>query len=267
METKPSKNYYFISGLPRSGSTLLANILAQNPRFYASSTSGILDIIFGVRNSWDNLVEFKASPNPEAKKRVMCGILENYYADVPQPVIFDKSRGWLSLIEMAEYILDQKVKILVPVRDVRDVLASFEKLWRNASKESQVATEPGRYFEFQSVQGRVKVWAEGDQPFGLAYKRIVDAIQRGFADRMYFVKFEDLTTNPQETLEKIYTFLGEEPFKHDFDNVEQVTFEDDSVHGFKDLHKIRKKVEPMKPQWPTVLGRFAEEYSKFNIWD
>ena len=46
-------------------------------------------------------------------------------------------------------------------------------------------------------------------------------------------------------------FLGEEPFKHDFDHVEQLTFEDDYAHGFKDLHKIRAKVEPQGPSWAT----------------
>ncbi|MEG4005469.1 sulfotransferase [Microcoleus sp. Pol11C1] len=32
---------YFISGLPRSGSTLLAALLRQNPRFYSAMTSPV----------------------------------------------------------------------------------------------------------------------------------------------------------------------------------------------------------------------------------
>jgi len=38
---KPSKTFHFISGLPRSGSTLLSAILRQNPRFYAGMTSPV----------------------------------------------------------------------------------------------------------------------------------------------------------------------------------------------------------------------------------
>ena len=38
-----STSTHFISGLPRSGSTLLANLLAQNPRFHSTATSGILN--------------------------------------------------------------------------------------------------------------------------------------------------------------------------------------------------------------------------------
>lgn len=261
------KTYHFISGLPRSGSTLLANILAQNPRFFSSSTSGILDVIFGVRNSWDKLIEFQSSPNPMAKQRVMQGILENYYSDRPEEIIFDKSRGWLSLIEMAEYILGRKVKILVPVRDMRDVIASFEKLWRLNSTSSQLETEQARYFEYQTIMGRTKVLLEGTQPLGLAYNRLKDALDRGFRDRLHFVRFEDLTTNPEATLRGIYAFLEEEPFIHDFNNVIQVTHEDDSVHGIKGLHDIRTTVEPMKPQWPSILGKWVEPYSQLNIWD
>lgn len=223
--------------------------------------------MFGVRNSWDALVEFKAHPNPEAKVRVLRGILENYYADIEKPVIFDKSRGWLAYIEMAEHILDGNAKILVPVRDIRDVMASFEKLWRKTSKEGQVGVEKERYFDFQTIEGRAKIWLEANQPIGLAFNRIKDALQRGFKDRLHFVHFEELTSDPAIALAKIYNFLNEDAFVHDFNNVKQVTWEDDSVHGFKGLHDIRTKVEPMKPQWPTVLGKWAEPYSQFNIWD
>lgn len=263
---KNEKSFYFIAGLPRSGSTLLANILAQNPRFHTTSTSGIMDVMFGVRNTWDKLIEFQANPNDEAKIRVLRGILESYYSDIDKPIVFDKCRGWLSLLEMAENVLGHKAKVLVPVRDMRDILSSFEKLWRNTSKTSQIVQESVNYFRFQTVQGRCEVWLSPEQPVGLAYNRITDALVRGFSDRMFFVDFDDLTARPEQAMEGIYKFLGEPKFKHDFDHVEQVTWEDDSVHGLKGLHDIRTKVEPMEPQWPKVLGPFAEQYGKLNFW-
>ena len=264
--SKEEKTFYFIAGLPRSGSTLLANILAQNPRFHTTSTSGIMDVMFGVRNSWDKLVEFQATPNEEAKIRVLRGILESYYADIEKPVVFDKCRGWLSLLEMAETVLGYKAKVLVPVRDIRDVLASFEKLWRDSSRTGQVVQESSNYFKFQTAQGRCDTWLAPDQPVGLAYNRITDALVRGFTDRMFFVDFDDLTGKPEQAMKSIYEFLGEEKFTHNFDHVEQVTWEDDTVHGFKGLHNIRSKVAPLPTQWPTVLGPFAEQYSKLNFW-
>jgi len=261
-----NKKYYFISGLPRSGSTLLCNILAQNPRFHATGTSGIMDIMFGVRNSWNNLVEFKAAPNDAGLKRVLKGILENFYADIDKPVIFDKCRGWTSLITMAEEAIGEKAKILVPVRDMRDVLASFEKLWRENSGTTQIAQESMNYFKFQTVEGRTDVWMQADQPVGLSYNRITDAIKRGLGDRMFLIDFDDMTTDPKGTFKKIYEFLGEEYYEHNFDHVEQVTWEDDSIHGFKNLHTIRNKVEPIPPRWPKVLGSFAEKFGTLNFW-
>lgn len=266
-KNKTSKSYYFLGGLPRSGSTLLCNILAQNPRFHTTSTSGIMDIMFLVRNNWDKFIEFQATPNEPGKVRVLRGIIESFYSDIDKPVIIDKSRGWIAHLEMAEEVLGHKAKVIVPVRDMRDVVASFEKLWRKTSTTKQIKQEQDNYFKFQTVEGRSEVWLQNNQPAGLAYNRIKDALVRGFGDRMLFVDFDKLTSDPENQMKRIYDFLGEEYFKHDFDYVKQVTWEDDNVHGFVGLHDIRNKVEPMKSQWLEILGPFAEKFGKLNFWD
>ena len=111
-----NKTYHFVSGMPRAGSTLLMNILGQNPRFHVTATSGIVDVISAIRNGWDKVQEFQAVRDEEGKLRVMRGILESFYANVEKPVLFDKSRGWLPVLEMAEAMLGHPVKVLVPVR-------------------------------------------------------------------------------------------------------------------------------------------------------
>lgn len=252
--------------MPRAGSTLLMNILAQNPRFHTTGTSGVMDLMFGTQNQWDNLIEFRAAPNDSAKLRVLRGMLENYYSDTTKPVVFDKCRGWLAYLEIAETILERKAKVLVPVRDIRDILASFEKLYRQESKTHTIMSGHPNYFKRQTVEGRTEILMNESMPVGLAYNRVKDAIARGFRDRMYFVHFEKLTSEPEAELKRIYEFLGEKPFKHDFDNVKQVTWEDDTVHGIKGLHDIRGKVEPMESQWQRVLGDFAEPLGKLNFW-
>ena len=262
------RKFCFLGGLPRAGSTLLCNILAQNPRIYATHTSGCMDVMFMVRNNWNQMIEHQAHPNDEAQRRVLRGILHNYYDDVERPVVIDKCRGWVSLIEMAEFALNQQIKIIVPVRDIRDVLASFEKLHRATQPHSRTPGEVDNYFQFQSADGRCAFWMRNDQTVGLAVNRIGDALTRGFRDRMHFVPFAALTARPAETLAAVYNFLGEPPFPHDFNCVEQVTWEDDSVHGFRGLHDIRPKVEAVSPQWQTVLGEFVSKYAGCNrIWE
>jgi len=262
-----NKQFCFISGLPRSGSTLLCNILNQNPRFHATSTSGVLDMLLAIRNNWNNIVEFKATRNDFAKMRVLRAMLQAFYADIDKAVIFDKSRGWPGFLEMAESLLGSKAKVLVPVRDIRDVLSSFEKLWRKESKSGQIEQEKSNFLKFQTVEGRCEIFMNTNQPVGSAYNRVKDALARGFADRMYFIFFDELTTNPEETMRGVYEFLGEKYYDHDFSNVEQTTHEDDFFHGFKDLHTIRNKVKPVPSDWMEVLGSFAQKFASLNFWD
>jgi sulfotransferase len=145
-----------------------------------------------------------------------------------------------------------RVKVLVTVRDLRDVVASFEKLYRKTSALGQLPQEANMALKFKTALGRMEVFVDDAQPVGRAYNAIRDAVTRGWHDRMHFIDFEDLTRRPAETMAGIYRFLEVEPHKHDFENVEQLTFEDDFVYGFKDLHVIRGKVEPMPPAWPKV---------------
>jgi sulfotransferase len=72
-----------------------------------------------------------------------------------------------------------------------------------------------------------------------------------------------LTMQPIEMMKKIYNFIGEEYYEHDFDNVEQVTWEKDELHGFgPTLHQIRPKVAPQPSKFPEVLGEAAEKYKQ-----
>lgn len=260
---------HFVSGLPRSGSTLLCNILAQNPRFHATATSGILEMLFQVRNGWDKVTEFRAMDDQQsmaAKQRVLAGMLTGYFADVDRPVVFDKSRGWLGHLEMAEMLLGYKPKVLVPVRDLRDVLASFERLYRQTSALAQTPDEATNYADYQKIENRLDMWASAGGPVGMAYNRIKDAQARGWGPQMHFVRYEMLTAAPAETMEAIYPFLGEEPYQHNFERIEQVTVEDDRVYGFVSLHTIRPRVQPQPPTWPVVLGARADKYANQEVW-
>ena len=94
----------------------------------------------------------------------------------------------------------------------------------------------------------------------------MDAIDRGYRDRMHFIQYHDLTYNPKQTMQKIYDFLGEPYYEHDFNNVEQVTFEDDTLHGYVDLHTIQPKVEYRPSDAEKIIGKnLVEKYSRYNI--
>jgi sulfotransferase len=255
------KTIHMISGLPRSGSTLLCNILAQNPEMHSTPTSACHEALFVLRNAWGEWVEHKAAKSLANNLQPVLNATINAYHNTDRPVVIDKGRGWLSLIELAEFALDRKVKIIVPVRGIPQILSSFEKLHRKTQAKDQ-----GDYFQAQTIQGRAEHLLGGEQVLGLAYNRLKDAMMRGLGDRLCLVEFDDLTHNPKETLEDIYKFLELPNFEHDFTSVEQYTHEDDSVHGM-DLHTIRKDVKPIKDDSASVLGvDLCKQYNGTEFW-
>lgn len=251
------KRIYFLAGLPRSGSTLLANILAQHPQIHVTPTSGLVDMLVQVRNGWDRNDAFQAMER-KLSERVKCNVLramlQAYFSHVERPICIDKNRYWAEFLEMGAELVGgrDRVKVLVTVRDLRDVVASFESLYRKTSALGQLPQEANMALKFKTALGRAEVFIDDAQPVGRAYNAIRDAVTRGWKDRMHFIDYEDLTRRPKQTLEGVYRFLGEPAHEHDFQHVEQVTLEDDFVYGFKDLHVIRPKVEPLPPAWPRI---------------
>jgi sulfotransferase len=260
------KDIHFISGLPRSGSTLLCNILAQNPEIHSTPTSACHDLLFMIRNNWNEWIEHKAAETLRDKKseqNVLNAALYAYH-NTDRPIVLDKGRGWISMIELAEFALGRKAKLIVPVRDITQILSSFEKLHR---KNAHIRNSTGDFHKAQTVEGRCQNLVVDNAVFGLAYNRLKDALAKGQDDRLLFVEFEDLTFNPKATLDRVYDFLELKPYAHDFNNVEQYTTEDDFIHGYPDLHKIRRKVEPIKDDSAQILGAsLVKEFTGTEIW-
>ncbi|MCT4640866.1 MAG: sulfotransferase [Bacteriovoracaceae bacterium] len=259
------KNYIFISGLPRSGSTLLANILDQNPNFRSDAiTSGLSSLLGVVKENWEKIESFRSWKDISVRKNVLSGIFHSYYNGTQENNIVDKSRMWPSHIETLEMVLGKKPKIIMCVRDMRAIMASWEKMWR-ANKDLFSLNIPieARH----TIESRVAYWGSSKDHTGKAYLIMQDAISRGHSDCMLFVDFEKLTSEPVKQLERIYRFLEIDSFSHDFNNIKQVNIEDDPVSWMKDLHTIRSKVEPFNSNWEQILGPQARGLADSNtLW-
>lgn len=248
-------NIIFNSSMPRSGSTLLQNILAQNPRIFASPTSGVLELLYGARKNFTDCPEFKAQDQDVMDKGFAgfcAGGLQGWYSTITnKPIVVDKSRGWIAYYEwMAQFI--ENPKIIVCVRDLRSILASMEKIHRKTLHRSDAAENPTG-LQFVTVQQRVNSWLS-NQPIGLSLMRVFDAIQRGTINHMCIIRYEDLMVEPHKVMKKIYTYLGEEPFIHDFQTIPQVTVENDGIHGVYGNHKIRNTLEAATTDAGLLLG-------------
>lgn len=264
---------FFVSSLPRSGSTLLMNLLGQNPAHYVTPTSGLIELFVLVKNRWPDVIEFKAEGLEVVKPRVasaLKGLLTGYFQHelAAGKSVFDKSRGWLQYIEPLEETLGVRVKVVVTVRDVRAIVTSFERLYRRRQIDFREARGE-EYFLCQTVEGRAEVLLEPSSILGLTIARLRDALARGLGDRLVIVPYDALTAQPQPCLSLVHLALNLPPFQYDPHRVTQVTQENDTIHGMA-LHTIRTVVEPAEPTpWDGVLPpRFCRwlevEYADIN---
>ena len=110
--------YHFISGLPRSGSTLLAAILRQNPRFRAGMTSPVGALVQGVLAQVSAGSEFGAMVDREMRRRLLKGLFDSYYTDAPaDSVVFDTNRAWCARMGTVHDIFPE-AKVIACVRNV-----------------------------------------------------------------------------------------------------------------------------------------------------
>lgn len=256
---------FFQSSLPRSGSSLLQNIMGQNPDFYVTPTSGVLELVYAARANYTNSPEFKAQDSQLMKKAFLnfCrGGVESYFNSITdKKYIIDKSRGWGIHYNFLDSFYPEP-KIICMIRDLRDIFASMEKNFRkNSHKDSGIVNHAALLGT--TTEKRIDIWA-GGQPVGLAIERLSQIIREGINKKILFVKFEDLTKDPETQINRIYDYLEVPRFKHDFQNIQQITVEDDEVYGIWGDHKIRQKVEEVKSVANEILGTPACNWIKNN---
>ena len=266
-----NKTYHFVSGLPRAGSTLLTAILNQRPDTFAWGKSPLPDALHVVYSNWGNAWQESGAMPLEMQESMRLGmyrgIVDGSYAHRDEPIVVDDSRGWLVHLELLETILGRKPKVLVPYRPLVEILASFERIYRQHKASSQPIYEKSDYFAQGTVASRCAYLCSDNQVVGLAVNRIRDAERRGWGEHMYFVDYNTLAAAPAKTMASIERFLEIEPYDYDFNNVVPAIDSDDRFYGFerRALHQIRPAVKPHNSNWRDVLGEDGEQYANFQI--
>jgi len=252
-----NKNIFFQSSLPRAGSTLLQNLMGQNPEFYVTPTSGVLELLYSARGQFSTSPEFKAQDSETMKKgwRGFCerGIQGFYNEITAKPYVIDKSRGWGIHYDFLTTFIDNP-KVICMVRDPRAIFASMEKNFRKNPEEDSgiVNWSTG---QCTNVEKRIEHFSN-TIPLGLAFNRLSELFNRGFSENILFVRYEDLCSRPQAELDRIYNYLGVKEYKHDFNKITQITEEDDTVYGMQGLHNIKSTLEAPIRDFEQVLGSY-----------
>lgn len=256
----PARSFHFISGLPRSGSTLLAAILNQNPRFRAGMTSPLADIMGVVMAEASSKNDFSFDVSDEQRVSLLRGLVENFYS--PQAgaeAVFDTSRLWCSRMQLLDTLFPG-VKVIACVRQLAWVLDSMERLVR---RQPVSVSKVFRFDTNTTVYSRIEALTDPRGMVGFAYQATKDAFYGPRAqDHLLLLTYESLVRDPAAAMRAVYRFLGEPWFEHDFDHIEYHADEFDARVGMPGLHSVRPKVEAVErqPVLPReIFGRFANE--------
>jgi sulfotransferase len=239
MARSTQKTYYFMAGLPRSGSTLLSAILNQNPRFYSGPSSPVTGLMLILEQALSQDELFRAYPKNQQAGEIISNVIRHYYSDTDKPVVFDKNRSWVQRMHYIPGYFGAEPKIICPVRDTAEILASFLAMHKRNPYETN-----GKINFIDEMLVRCQLLMSNDGIVGQSYNGIRQVLIEGRQNYMHFVEYQDLVTDPEGTLRKLYDFLGEPYYEaHDYNNVVNIHRENDGdVYGFADMHDVRSTV-------------------------
>lgn len=255
---------HFISGLPRSGSTLLSALLLQNPRFQAGMSSGMGTLALGVLEMMSNNPELSVMIDSKRRPALVKAVATAYYATPDRrEVVFDTNRIWTARLPLIADLWP-KAKIIACVRDVPWILDSMERKFRQDPYE--MTRLFGGEGERATVYSRVEALARHNRMVGLPWTALKEAYYGEQSERVLIVDYEYLARAPKKVLSLIYDFIGEEWYDgHDFEDVLFDAPEFDAALGVKGLHKVRRKVsfEPRRTILPPDLFK---KYEGMDFW-
>jgi hypothetical protein len=245
---------YFLSGLPRSGSTVLAALLNQNPKFHVTATSGLIDIMGSVVQKWESDPSVNAQVKDENEIfRLLKGIVKAKYENIQNPIVIDKSRGWPNpvIIETMNKVMGTPPKIIATVRNVPDCAASFVRV-----------VKPENINDFLINSFVIEHLKSSYINLKAGYDK--------YPEFFCIVEYENLLANPAQEIKKIHAFLGLEDFEYDFNKIDgsSVAEKDEEVWKIPGLHNIQPKLEKQHNQnSKDVLGIHYPLFLQPRFWD
>lgn len=251
------KSFNVVCGLPRSGSTLLCNILNQNPEFHASSTSVVPQLMANMSAVLSNSPEVKAMLIREENRadarlvESMRAVIRAWYADQPKHV-FDKGRGWAAQVLLLKQLFPN-AQIVCTVRDLRSVMASIEKQHRQ-NPILDIFAEPLD----KGIYARADAMFSPGGLIGSCIVGIEDLVRRNLPG-VHFIGYELLSSEPENTMKELYKKFGLPPYAHDFDNVKNTSQDVDALYLNKFEHVGAGKVVPTKDDWKEYVSEDLAE--------
>jgi sulfotransferase len=260
-EPKKNKQLFFLVAQPRSGNTLFASIINQNPEIACTPNSITLEIMKDLHHLKMTDV-FQNYPDYKSLDNVLDSVYDNYYKDWPQRIIID--RGPVTTpgnFEVMQKHFKRPFKCIVLLRDLMDVLASYMK-WYTENPDAFV-----NRFNLQTDEEKLGMIMNKDG----AVAKDLEAIKNAFnyPDICHFVKYDDLVAQPEQEIRKVYQFMNLPYFNHKFEDLQQVEVNgmkyDDTIVG-KNMHNIRSVVRKVNnPYIDKIPERIRQKYGHIRF--
>lgn len=256
------KKIFFLSGLPRTGSTVLGSILCQNPDIYVTPTSALHPFLVGCNEQF-NVLATQYTLDPEVNKRVYRSIINAFFEGVNKPIVFDKQRGWPKFVESIKEFLNPEPRIVCTVRPIAEIITSYLVL---AEKD------PNNFIDahLRKINGPLNNEARAHLLWTFYLNKPYEALKTGLQTHrknLLLIDYRDLVYRTERTLKRIYHFCDLESYVHSFDNITNGCAEaKDAMWGLKGLHDIRSKVDFKSKTPKAYLPTDAINwFSKFDI--
>ena len=256
-----------VTGLPRSGSTLVCQLLAEHPQIYCNGMSSPLFGALQALRSHLSDSEFLLAQLDGQFDRVYARLQRAcrafataWWDETDCPVVVDKHRGWLNQIELA-LELDPDVKMVACVRELGQILGSIE-----AQHQQTV------WLDFPDDLASLSPYARAEMLF--APKGVVGGPLRslqGVQDRppeqqgrLFFVVFEHLMLEPARVMNDLFAWLEVPPQAIDPQNLKVGPQEADSFYRFKYRHRTHSTLKP--PQRHEISPRIEADLKSNYRW-
>ena len=253
---------HFISGLPRSGSTLLAALLRQNPAHHANITSPVGSMVGTMLAEMSVDHEGSVFFDHAQRAAVLRGLFDSYYHAIhPTKAVFDTNRGWTTRLDLLSRLFPE-ARVICCVRPIPWIIDSVERLLRRNPFELS------KIFGFDQG-GTVYSRADGlMSPVGMvgfALNALKQAMHSDHAGRLLLLPYDTLVSEPAAAMAAIYDFIGQPPFQHDFESVSFDASTFDARLGTPGLHDVRSQVRSVERK--TILPPdLWERFEGSSIW-
>lgn len=266
------KKFFFMAGLQRSGGTVLASILNQNPDIYTSPASPLLGMLVEGTKSYSSPQNMDFDRTP-AIANALRGLANGFYADHEEPIIIDKNHWWTKPegFESAYRYITKDVKFICPVRDITEILASFNTLFDKNPEENKnnvvdrsvlAETYPGKPMADRRADWLMKPNNDiAAHLYGMSFAKKPE-----FRHLFHFIEYNDIVSKPQEVLDELYDFLEIPKFNHSFVDL-KCEIPRKSITGVFDLHLVQPTLERRStPPGKIFLPETIRRYSGLEFW-